>query len=664
MPKSIVHAGMHETGVTAIQNALKTLDTPQHRYARLGGSPNHSAAIRSMFAADTQAQRNAAPDATAAQREAAANRKNLKDEIAAAGERTLILSAEAIMNLQEAELQALHSFLTRNHLEPRIVAYVCDPVTFMNSAFQRRLANGKLDGFSASDVYPNYRKKFDRLDTVFGRDNVTLWKFDPAADAAQDFCSRCEIELGTSELERSPAQPSRAATLLMYRLGSSRKQGPRAAEQRLIEKQLRAALSELTGSRFRLSPSLLQPVLEESAADIGWMENRLGEPLPRDPGAAQPGDIASEADLLLTRDEIRQVMRHVETAFGNGDERRSRVLQLLTETLESVQPGDKAAWRAALGKTPASAPVSAKPTAAAVPSPKVPPSKPDAPAKAKPPKRGPPAGPVSIFSADPKNPKPALPPLALVRAPIPLLNKDKRLIVLWSPKSACTTTYVWFSHLSGFSNEVRHYAAWPHRHRIEQFQRSPFFAESAKSDLSEMRVLRIIRDPYSRAVSIYRHALQTHFADAPMRVYSNGKIDADDGYSFQTFLDFVAQLDMTRVDIHFRPQLHPYEAHRVPDKIINISKQDLIAELGSFEESNGLARTDFEELSWLHDLESKRRAKQDPITGDDIDKVPFTRHQVHKLGHFPSYSQLLTPKAKTKIESIYAADFDAYADYL
>ena len=252
----------------------------------------------------------------------------------------------------------------------------------------------------------------------------------------------------------------------------------------------------------------------------------------------------------------------------------------------------------------------------------------------------------------------------LTMGPQPLLNKDKKLIVLWSPKSACTTMYVWFSHVSGFAEDVKNYAAWPHRHRREQYMKSELYAESAASGMNDAKALRIIRDPYSRAVSIYRHALQTRFADQDMDAFSSGRFSADKGFSFQTFLDLLEQLDMRRVDIHIRPQFHPYEKSRKADRVINISKSDLFTEVNAFEAETGMPKTNFEDFNWLHMLESKRKAKQEPMEGDALDQIAFSLHQVTKLGQFPSYNQLLTPAARERIERIYKVDFDAYRDYL
>ena len=249
-------------------------------------------------------------------------------------------------------------------------------------------------------------------------------------------------------------------------------------------------------------------------------------------------------------------------------------------------------------------------------------------------------------------------------APPPLVSLENKLIVLWSAKSACTTAYVWFAGLCGFVDEMRQHHVWPHNHRTSIYYGSDGYRSSLRSDLSQCHVLKIIRDPYSRAVSIYRHALQTKFAEADMKRFSRGKLDASTGYSFQQFLDLVVSLDRKRCNIHYRPQRHPYELVRKADTIINISKADLFKSLNEFEAARGYAITDFHALDWLHSLEGPRRAKAMAMDADRVDEMPFSRHMVRNLKLFPPYDRLLTPLARAKIEKIYKDDFEAYGDYL
>src|ERR1700693_863978 len=96
---------------------------------------------------------------------------------------------------------------------------------------------------------------------------------------------------------------------------------------------------------------------------------------------------------------------------------------------------------------------------------------------------------------------------ALLRAPPPpLVDRERKVIVLWSPKAACTTIYVWFSNLCGFLDEVLRHPS-PHHHRMDVFRSSRRYLDSIAGDTSDFRVVRIIRDPYARAASIFHEAL-------------------------------------------------------------------------------------------------------------------------------------------------------------
>lgn len=254
--------------------------------------------------------------------------------------------------------------------------------------------------------------------------------------------------------------------------------------------------------------------------------------------------------------------------------------------------------------------------------------------------------------------------LAFANIPRPLINSEKKLIVLWSPKSACTTTYVWFSKVSGFLDEVRSYDPWPHRHRMEVFYLSSPYTAAMDSDLSEYRALRVIRDPLSRAASMFRFALHSRAADDAIEQWSSNRLGFEKGISFQQFLDFLASRDMRSCNPHFRPQFHACEKMLDNRTIINISRQNLFEELNRFEAQSGWPKTDFTSMEWLHALEGPRMARQSIRHTGVADEMPIARNSKWSGKNFPSYGQLLTNAARDKIHSTYAIDFETYRDFL
>ncbi len=657
MARCIIHVGMPRTGTKSIQFSLKSLDDEGFYYARIRNLPNHSVSIPIIFAENGEQS----PARKRLQKEgvdvvALANqcRRDLRSSIEAAAGRTLVLSGEGMLRMTPQGLQRLKIFLNRNGCDDiEIIAYARAPMGFIESAVQQRIKSGNTGLLKIAESLPSYRGSFRKFDDVFGAQKTRLIKFDPAGfpggDVVQDFCARTGIPHASVTPVRRNDGITRLAAQLRFQFVAHAKANAMEPMGVALSGALCDRLKALDPVPFRLSPAMVQPYLDGISQDIVWMEQRLGAVLTEDADAG-PMDIASEADLLAPvpgiDDRLRGLLRDDGDAADNSGLDTWALLLRIANRAKGVAGAPRAApGRIAVPKQPA---LREKRNLDTV--------RPRRPGKFQP-------KPMTVAYAMAQDSK--VKPIErtpLSATPAPLLNKDKNLVVLWSPKSACTTIYVWFSHISGFSGDVMNYAAWPHKHRMEQFMKSPLYAESARDGMAGARTLRIIRDPYGRAVSIYRHALQTHFATEPMSAFSNNRISAEGGYSLQTFLDLLEQMNMLRSDIHFRPQFHPYEATRTIDRIINISKSDLFTELNTFEDESGLPHTDFTDLNWLHKLEHKRKALQEPMEGGALDEVPFSRSMV-KEGRFPSYSQLLTPRARQRIETIYKADFDAYADY-
>jgi hypothetical protein len=252
--------------------------------------------------------------------------------------------------------------------------------------------------------------------------------------------------------------------------------------------------------------------------------------------------------------------------------------------------------------------------------------------------------------------------MVLQESPIPLISKSRKQIILWSAKAACTMTYVWYAIVSGFEDEI--VGTWPHDHRTV-YQQSPEYLELLKSDLSDFQVLKVIRDPYVRAASMYRHALRygAAFADDAIENWSKGKLSfRKEGLSFQNFLDFLSSLNLPEADIHLRPQRHPCEATHPPRLVLNISERDLLSQINDLERQMKWSETDFSSRHWIRKLEAAHHSNGKAASDfDDRSQLVRTRGVI---ANFPPYEQLLTDEAKQKITSLYAVDFDAYRHHL
>jgi len=243
--------------------------------------------------------------------------------------------------------------------------------------------------------------------------------------------------------------------------------------------------------------------------------------------------------------------------------------------------------------------------------------------------------------------------------PVPLIHPDARMIVIFSPKSACTSVVLWFLHQLGVSDKAFRYGG-VHGYRSQVYLRSSLYRDALKQDLSDFRVVRVVRDPFDRAASSFRHVQRTGMADA----YFSALLGRDDiaaGVSFREFLDLLEHMDLTTCNPHYRIQRHPVEDKLKVTHLINISTEDLFARLNEVEAALGLPVTDFATLSWLHRKDMKRSQFNAKMEVTDAYDMRLTRVQA-RWSPWPPYSALLTPPARERIARLYAADIAAYGE--
>jgi hypothetical protein len=167
----------------------------------------------------------------------------------------------------------------------------------------------------------------------------------------------------------------------------------------------------------------------------------------------------------------------------------------------------------------------------------------------------------------------------------------------------------------------------------------------------------VVRDPFERAASAYRHALRTLLAEREM-VKALGPEILDQGFSFDTYLSFLEQIDLSTCNPHFRPQRHPLEDALPVDYLINISKEDLFTRLGGIERELGLQPAGTAMHDWVRDVEGRRpRAALENFA--DGDSVILTKRHARK-GPWPRSQDLLTPRARERIAKLYAVDIRSY----
>lgn len=251
--------------------------------------------------------------------------------------------------------------------------------------------------------------------------------------------------------------------------------------------------------------------------------------------------------------------------------------------------------------------------------------------------------------------------LAPAADPRPLLFGPGKLGIIWSAKSACTTVLLWYLWHCDLLQAALFYHGWPHKFRNRVLYHSKTYqAWAANAGSDGWQWLRILRDPYARTISSYRHALRKGYEDA--KIANVLRIDPKRGYTFEQFLDYLQQIDIAACNLHHRAQFHPVENLVTPGTVINIDKQDLMARL---REIDATLTQPKEPVSALLDA-IERIAQHHFARGmsTDRDYASTVFRKVDTWSEWPPYRCFLNASTRRKIESIYATDFDRYASYL
>jgi hypothetical protein len=167
----------------------------------------------------------------------------------------------------------------------------------------------------------NYRAKFEKFDNVFGRSNVTLVKFEPTNFPnhciVEDFCQRTGISFPQEHsITRVNESLTREACGILYayrKYGSGYGIGPDSIrENHYIIKPLRT----MSGSKFKISKSVVDQNFDLEQVDVHWMENRLGSSLAED-YLDTKDSISTEIDLLtVTRASCQEFAEKFSEIWG------------------------------------------------------------------------------------------------------------------------------------------------------------------------------------------------------------------------------------------------------------------------------------------------------------------------------------------------------------
>ena len=183
-----------------------------------------------------------------------------------------------------------------------MIAYVRQPISYMESAFQQAVKGRGERRIGGSRFWPRYRERFEKLDTVFGRENVLLKLFRPDVlldgDVVLDFAHELGLTVSPEQVVRANEGLSLEAVALLFAQrtwGEGFVRGFRGAPG--MNAAFAATLGRIGSSRLAFSAELVAPWVAGNRGDVEWIEERLGCAVldtPQTSGRL----VTSEGDLL------------------------------------------------------------------------------------------------------------------------------------------------------------------------------------------------------------------------------------------------------------------------------------------------------------------------------------------------------------------------------
>ena len=220
-----------------------------------------------------------------------------------------MISAESFSLLNEEECTALKEEVSELFANVKLVLYIRPLRSRIESAFQEKLKKR----FVSLDhkIVTNFKKRISTYDTVFGESNVILRFYDPAlfpeGSVVNDFLQLLGLDISVSHSSRANAGLSLPAVSLLYLY---RQRYPISIPE---DKALIARLTDLTGARFSMHPSLLDKILTEKDGDYRWLEQRAGSILHEQNSGDESG-VRLEAELCkISPDSLAWLRQQIVT---------------------------------------------------------------------------------------------------------------------------------------------------------------------------------------------------------------------------------------------------------------------------------------------------------------------------------------------------------------
>ncbi|BAI91566.1 sulfotransferase family 2 domain-containing protein [Arthrospira platensis NCB002] len=239
--------------------------------------------------------------------------------------------------------------------------------------------------------------------------------------------------------------------------------------------------------------------------------------------------------------------------------------------------------------------------------------------------------------------------------PKPLYNESLNLTLIFCAKSACSFGLKWFFYHAGLYQEVESYHPQPHMYKAKVFMANPKYRKQlrATNKIIHSNIVCLVRDPFSRAVSSYLHAIKTGYDNPDISKFLGRKISRKNSFCFDEFVQYLKSLDIRNCNIHHKLQAHPLiEMDIIKPHLLKV--ENLFNDFADIEKTLGLSPAPLEQISKSLDFHKR------PRNHGFQQQCHKTKFRWTKQQLFPHYKYFYSQELVRDIANIYRADFEIF----
>jgi hypothetical protein len=246
--------------------------------------------------------------------------------------------------------------------------------------------------------------------------------------------------------------------------------------------------------------------------------------------------------------------------------------------------------------------------------------------------------------------------------PMPLHRDGFPLVLMWSPKSGCTTFVKWFLFQTGELDKALAYHRWVHKYRQQVvYSGVGYLAKLVAAIRGGKPIVKLVRDPWQRAVSSYLQLAQSRklgpddWAAKTRRALHlvNGADPARPTISFREFARALSQRSVAQDSInpHVAEQYSVGE-ERLAIRVIKL--ENFAGEIRAVESDHGLKEAPLDDLAQSRHHRGTRRVFVPGAADLQIDLQMFARSES------PSYESFYDDETRALIATAFRRDIERY----